>query len=359
MSKSLEQFHRGVIDGSDHRISASLLRGCLSLAEPIYAIATVARNRMFDSGSVASHRAGRPVISVGNITTGGTGKTPVVRWLVETLRAAGHAPAVLMRGYKASADEDSDEQRLLESQLPGTAVEANPSRVDGASRVLAAHPEVNVFVLDDGFQHRRLHRDLDIVLVDATNPFGFDHVLPRGLLREPLEGLGRASAFIITHCELATAARLSEITSVLHKFNAVAPVYRCSHVQVGLRYADDALMDLTALAGSSIFAFCGLGNPAGFQSQLEKNGAKICGSMWFADHHAYTASDLADLQNLAEKSGAKMLVTSEKDWVKIEPLLDAALSRLPIWRTELSLRFREGDDGSLRSQVLKTLPVYT
>lgn len=359
MSQSIEQFHRGVVDGSDHRISASLLRGCLSLAEPFYAIVTAARNQMFDRGSIAAHRAGRPVISVGNITTGGTGKTPVVRWLVETLRSDGFMPAVLMRGYKASVDEDSDEQRLLESQLPGTPVEANPSRIEGARMVLAAHPEVNIFVLDDGFQHRRLHRDFDLVLIDVTNPFGFDHVLPRGLLREPIEGLSRAAAFVMTHCELASAEKLSSIESTLRRFNAAAPIFRCSHEQMGIRSLDGSSVSFEALGGSRVVSFCGLGNPDGFESQLTKHGIHIAGSKRFEDHHAYTVSDLTQLQTFAEKSDASMLVTSEKDWVKIEPLLEWSQLKIPIGRTELRIRFNAGDDQRLWSWILKTLAVYT
>src|SRR4051794_35567561 len=205
----MEQAFRRVISGQQTGVGAALLRGVTRVLEPIYAAVVASRNRGYSAGIIASNRARRPVVSVGNITTGGTGKTPVVRWLADRLRERGMRPAVLLRGYKARPGERGDEQRLLDELLnpPGTAspviVHANPDRLQGAKAVLRDHPDVDVFILDDGFQHRRLQRDFDLVLIDATTPFGYEHVLPRGLLREPLSGLSRASAFLLTRVDQA------------------------------------------------------------------------------------------------------------------------------------------------------------
>src|SRR5262249_19764720 len=163
---SFQQYHRDVIRGDEKGAGATMLRWSLLFIEPFYTSVVAARNECYERRFFHSQRVPRPVISVGNITTGGTGKTPVTRWLTEKLIAAGLRPAILMRGYKGG-----DEQKLLQEQLPQTIVEANPSRIQGAQRVLSSNP-VDVFVLDDGFQHRKLHRDFDLVLIDASNPFG-------------------------------------------------------------------------------------------------------------------------------------------------------------------------------------------
>src|SRR4051812_22379030 len=184
------------MSGEARGVGAALLRAGLSVISPVYATVMRGRNAKFDLG-LGVTRLPRPVISVGNITAGGTGKTPVVRWLCERLRDTGERPAVLMRGYKAAAGERGDEAAMLEGMLNRSGVQnvvvhAQADRVAGGLGVLRDHPDVSVFVLDDGFQHRRLARDFDLVLVDACEPLGYGRVFPRGLLREPACGLGRA-----------------------------------------------------------------------------------------------------------------------------------------------------------------------
>src|SRR5687767_11141712 len=168
------------MSGEQAGLVAGVLRTGMSAAEPFYAAVAAARNRLFDAGLRKSHLLPRPVVSVGNITTGGTGKTPVVRWLAERLRDHGRRVAVLARGYGATAGEAGDEQVMLDHLLnDGTTdarrvvLVANPDRVAAATRLLGERPETDAFVLDDGFQHRRLARDLDVVLVSATSPFGY------------------------------------------------------------------------------------------------------------------------------------------------------------------------------------------
>src|SRR5687768_1490731 len=198
------------MSGDDRRLSATLLRTALAAVEPFYSGAAAVRNRMYDSGVKATKSLPRPTISVGNITTGGTGKTPVVRWLAERLRDDGWRVAILSRGYKSKPGTLGDEQLMLDRALNGPAerhrvtLVAHPDRLRGAREALRLRPDTDVFLLDDGFQHRRAGRDLDVVLVSATNPFGYGRVLPRGMLREPLGGLRRAGAFVITHADQAT-----------------------------------------------------------------------------------------------------------------------------------------------------------
>jgi tetraacyldisaccharide 4'-kinase len=297
---------------------------------------------MFERGLRAVVRVGRPVVSVGNITTGGTGKTPVVGWLVEKLIAAALRPAILLRGYKGG-----DEQRMLIAQLPGALVEPDPNRVDAARRVIREHPDVDVFVLDDGFQHRRIHRDFDVVLIDATNPFGFDHVLPRGLLREPLDGLARASAFLVTHAHQAAPDRLAEIERTLHQYNPGASVFRCEHQHAGFDGANPM--------GRKVFAFCGIGNPAAFDGQLDSSGLQRVASHWFDDHYLYSEADLSMLRDLARRSGAEVLVTTEKDWVKLSVLVERVPDLPPIARARLTIRFVDDAESRLFERVIQAI----
>ncbi len=352
MSRTVEQYHRDLIRGVERGAGAMVLRGILGAAEPVYSAATLLRNAMFARGIFSPHRAGLPVVSVGNITTGGTGKTPVVLWLAQAMRRAGRLPAVLMRGYKSAPGQAADEQRLLAQSAADLVVQANPDRVRGAREARAAHPEIDLFLLDDGFQHRRLQRDFDLVLIDASNPFGFGHVLPRGLLREPLSGLARADAFLITHTEIGEDPATE---SVLRRYCPLVPIYRCQHVQTGLRDQAGVTVSLTELRGRNILAFCGIGNPQAFFRQLGSYTARHVTSHCFGDHHHYTRSDLARLGELARQSSADVLVTTEKDWVKLEPFAPALIDLPPIWRVQLSIQFAGDDESRLLEQITRKL----
>ena len=206
--RSHERF-LAVIDGSEQSLAASAARSGLALLEPSYTLAIAARNTLFDKHLRRTRHLLHPVISIGNLTTGGTGKTPMVIDLARRLRALGRRPAILTRGYK-STDGFSDEAAVMQLELgQDMPVEVNGDRAAGAAAVLARAPRTDVFLLDDGFQHRQIHRDLDIVLIDATCPFGYGHLLPRGLLREPKVNLARADAVIVTRADQSPPDRLA------------------------------------------------------------------------------------------------------------------------------------------------------
>src|SRR5688500_14543105 len=235
MNPALQQFGLRVMSGEARGAGATLLRGGLRIVEPFYAGVMHIRNAMYDRGTLERHALGRPTVSVGNLTTGGTGKTPTVRWLAEQLREAGRKPAVLMRGYRVKGAAVSDEQVMLDRYLNGDApdvripVHANPDRVAGAARVLRDRPDVDTFILDDGFQHRRARRDFDLLLISAADPFGNGHVFPRGLLRESLAGLRRADAILITRCEQATPDMIAELERRLRDVAASIAIFHCDH----------------------------------------------------------------------------------------------------------------------------------
>jgi tetraacyldisaccharide 4'-kinase len=346
--RTLEQYHRDVIGGAERGTLATIMRGALRAVEPSYASAVSLRNYGYDRGFFTSHRAARPVISVGNITTGGTGKTPVVRWLAQRLLAAGLRPAVLLRGYKGG-----DEARLLQNELPELIVEEDPSRIRAARHLVQVVPEIDVFVLDDGFQHRRLRRDFDLVLIDQSSPFGFYHVLPRGLLREPLAGLRRATAFLLTRTDLG---EMSGTEVLLRRFNAQAPIYRCRHLHTALRSPDGMRAELSELRGRSVLAFCGIANPAAFVRQLgQVAGAGRVASHWFGDHHRYSPADLSILREVSRQVGAEIIVTTEKDWVKLAAMRHLLPGIPPLFRVELEIRFEGDDETRLLEQIIRTI----
>ena len=337
---SFEQRYLDLVSGAAAGPAAAAARAGLSLLSPAYAAVVRGRNRLFDLGLKPSRRLPRATVSVGNVTVGGTGKTPVIAHLARKLLDSGRTPAVLSRGYKARAGEKGDEQQLLE-QLLGrrVPVAADPDRSAAAARILAARPDVDVFLLDDGFQHRRVRRDFDLVLIDATRPFGFGRVLPRGLLREPLGGLGRASAVLLTRCDHATAADLRRIKATISR-HADAAIFR-SRFDAG---------DLAEVARRRVLGVCGIGNPDAFFADLRQR-CDVVSERRFGDHHDYDAADLKRIVADARAAGAEVVVTTGKDWTKLRALWPGDL---PAVVTSQELRFAgEGDERALLDLVLE------
>jgi tetraacyldisaccharide 4'-kinase len=353
----LELFARAVMSGRARGVRASLLRAALRGAEPFYAGAAAARNWLFDVGMKKAHRLPRPVVSVGNLTTGGTGKTPVVRWLAERLRADGRRVAVLARGYGAAPGHLGDEQLMLDRLLneghgeDRVTVVANPDRVAAAERVLRERPDVDAFLLDDGFQHRRLARDLDVVLLSATSPFGYGHVLPRGMLREPVRGLRRAGAVVITHADQVSATEVEAIERVVRRVHPDVPVFRAVHAYTALHTPDGGAVPPGELATRGWFGLCGIGDPQTFVRQLQAVGGRCAGYRWFADHHHYAAHDLEDVRREARSANADVIVTTEKDWAKLRALPSAMADGPPVWRVDLRVRFLGDGEGRLWERV--------
>jgi len=358
MRDSFKQFGLTAIKGDDQSFRASLTRAALSVAEPFYTAAMTVRNFCYDRGVIRTQDLGRPTISVGNITTGGTGKTPVVQWLADELRHRGHRPAILLRGYGSTTANRSDEAQLLEQSLnanqqPIIPVHVNPSRVRGAADVLRNHPQVDRFILDDGFQHRRARRDFNLVLISATQPFGFGHLLPRGLLREPLGGLARANAFLITRCSLVSAEALGQIEQYLCTHHPRIPIFHCDHQHAGVWFPSTGKQQpMESLKNQKVFLTAGIGDPASFERQIAGAGAVITGHQWFPDHHAFTSAQIESVLTKAAQSAAASVLTTEKNWVKIAPQLAGNASNLPIAVVKMQIRFH----GSGSADLLKQMP---
>lgn len=336
---------RGVLPGAT--------RAALGLIEPLYAHVMRVRNAMYDRNTLRARALGRPTVSVGNLTTGGTGKTPVVAWLAGELLSSGRRPGVLMRGYKGR-DGASDEADELRSRLgPVVPVQVDSDRSRGAKALLARWPEVNVFLLDDAHQHRRAGRDFDLVLIDATNPFGFDHVLPRGLLREPVDGgLRRASAVLLTKVDQTDEGAVGAIRRRVESTVPGLAVFESSHDLIRLRGHPGGWHETSWLKGRSISAFCGIGNPLSFRRLLERAGAQVVGWNAFTDHHRYTQTEIDRLYHSADMSGAAILVTTAKDAARLHSL---SFDRSRLRVTEVGVKFLPGDDQRLLERIVRAI----
>ncbi len=313
-----------------------------------YQLAVVLRNRHYDRNPAISRRAGVPVISIGNITVGGTGKTPLVVQVVRGLRELGRRPAILTRGYGRRAGGQADEVLVFRDELgPEQAVVVNPDRHAGALEAVSAHG-ADCLVLDDGMQHRRLHRDLELVLVDALDPWGGGHLLPAGRLREPLAELKRADVFIITRANQVPPEALHGLIEQL-KQHADREVW-CADIEArGLRQVAGGTLALEDLAYRAIQPVSGLGNPVTFERLAGQVAGHTLKPLRYPDHHPYGSSDADDIVSRAGDAGADLVLTTLKDWVKLAPLWPA--EGLPLAALEVELAIRRRDETLVRRLV--------
>jgi tetraacyldisaccharide 4'-kinase len=286
-------------------------------------------------------------VCIGNITTGGTGKTPAVIALAEEAKKRGLHPCILTRGYKGTEKsvcfvtkggppmldpaQSGDEPYLMASLLRDVPIVMGRSRYEaGLFAMQSLDPKPDIFILDDGFQHWALKRDIDIVLIDSTNPFGNGRLLPEGILREPLTSLKRASFIILSKADMAKDESLNKLKETVSSINSDAVIYTASHVPSSLTDPQGRDMDIHSIKGQKVFAFAAIANPAYFHATIRSSGADIIGSENFRDHYTYRQQDIDEIQKSA--AGTDIL-TTEKDMVKLSGL------RLPDSIHALRVRF--------------------
>lgn len=321
---------------SDSHMAARVLRLLLRGVAGGYSVGVRLREFGFQHGYWQTTTLPVPVISVGNITTGGTGKTPAVIWLVRKLQEMGkRQPVILSRGY------GQDEVRLLQESLPAIPHFTHRRRAKAGQEALQKLGQQLCFVLDDGFQHRRLVRDVDIVLIDATNPFGYGYLVPRGLLREPLSQLRRAHAIILTRCNQVQPESLQSLSKRIRELAPHALQAQAIHAPKALRLLGKSeSYPPSFLWGKTCLLFAGIGNPQSFYRTAATLGIHIAQSVYFLDHHAYSAADLSKLVDQACLARAKCLLTTAKDAVK---LLALPTPPLPIWILDIELEIQSGE----------------
>jgi tetraacyldisaccharide 4'-kinase len=283
--------------------------------EPVYRAAVARRNRAFDAGR-GVERLGVPVISIGNLSVGGTGKTPMVMWVVERARDRGMRPAIAMRGYGAKRDGVSDEQAEYAARFPEVVIVAQPDRLAGLRRRAGAYDCV---VLDDGFQHRRIARDLDIVLMDATRDGLADRCLPAGWLREPVESVARADAVVFTRADLVEEDEVDRMERRVRVLAPGAVIGHAAHRWTGLVVEDAARGSrdegVAWLTGKRVVLACGIGHPEALALQVERAGATIVQREFLRDHALWTGGEISRVGAAARDADA--VIVTEKDWVKL------------------------------------------
>ncbi len=336
----VDSFYGDLISGRDTGLWTGPARALLTVLAGGYGIGVRCRNFAFDRGWKRVHRAPVPVISVGNLTAGGTGKTPFVAYLANWFREQNVRVGLLSRGYRAHSDQGNDEKLVLDRLCPNVPHLQNPNRVESAQQAVSEHG-CQLLLLDDGFQHRRLARDLDIVLIDALNPWGYGNLLPRGLLREPMSGLRRADLVVLTRADQCSSEQRQHIREQIAAVRQSDECVEVAFRPTSLVNSVGETQELAACHGQEIMAFCGIGNPRAFRQTLNDAGLKVASLQAFADHHHYSASDLNELAQAAERSNVATVMTTLKDLVKIDRV---QLSHCPLWAVNIEAEVVIGDD---------------
>lgn len=333
-------FWRKLITCKNPSFGYRLLRSILLVFSFFYGIAIALRNFLFDISIFRKTKVGAAVVSIGNITTGGTGKTPLVAWLCNYFAEKDITTAVLTRGYKLRDSDLADEPVMLAKNCPKARVIINPDRTAGAKKATAEYG-AKLLIMDDGFQHRKLSRDVDIVAVDATEPFGGERLLPAGFLREPVGSLKRAGAVVITRINQTQPERIDRIKETISKINPSIVFASAVHKPVCAKLIKDREVSLEALADKRLYAFCGIGNPGAFFQTLSELALNIVGKRVYNDHHRYTESDVAEICEDGRYKQAEMIITTQKDWIKTA-LLCIERFGIPIAWLAVELEFIDG-----------------
>ena len=341
---------------------SDLARGALLVLSLPYLLAVTLRNTYYDLSKRAARRVGRPVISVGNITAGGTGKTPTAAHIANYLLDRNKQIAIILRGYKGKTIQfdnerrdraltdwrvESDEAMVLKRLCRRASVIIDPNRVAAARRAVSAG--ASVIVLDDGFQHRRIARDLDIVLIDATCPFGHGHMLPRGLLREPARSLARADLIILTRSDQIDASTRTLLSANLRRASGGKPILNAVHgldCFVDVKGRPEPQADPAAMRA---VIFAGIANFNAFRRTVEDLGIQVMAAYQYPDHHDYSTAEIEAFPDVAANVDANILLTTEKDAVKLVGRWTDRQCRLLALR--LAMTFEDDGDRTLAEAI--------
>jgi tetraacyldisaccharide 4'-kinase len=359
------------------RSALEILLGGLS---SLYSAGVRTRGRLYDNDRLCSNSLPIPVISVGNITVGGTGKTPLTVYLAHCLCEKGIKPAILSRGYGGNASEKGgvvsdgrqifldvsqagDEPYMMAKALPTVPVLVGKNRYE-SGLIAISQFSPDLFLLDDGFQHRKLNRDLNILLLDSDKPFGNGYLLPRGTLREPVSAISRADMFVLTRAtDLRHVNRFRDMLRTLNMDERVmnTPVFACSHTPVvcGILKANSHEFlspDHIECDHNDVFAFSGIAKNKDFRQGLETSGFMIKDFMEFSDHHSYSPQDINHISSQAIASKARMMATTEKDMARFQ---DRVCFPMDILIVGVSLSFVSGEQDFLDVVLSKISPDRT
>lgn len=310
-----------------------------------YRIGLDRRNARFDRGQGVT-RFDQPVISVGNLSVGGTGKTPMVESIIRLVQSKGHSPCIAMRGYR-SRDGASDEADAYRAAFPDLPIVARPDRASGLSELMAssAGTDIDTIVLDDGFQHRQIARDLDLVLIDATrSPFD-DHLLPMGWLREMPSALSRADHVAITRADQTSPESLARLHELVEKHHGSTPIATCRHAWNQLHSNEGSnTQPVASLQGQPVLLACAIGNPEALLAQCEQNNIEVVEHIFLRDHDPYAPRSIDRISAAAKFAKATAILTTQKDWTKLSRV-PADTWPVPVFRPDLGIRFIDGESA--------------
>ncbi|WP_371372165.1 tetraacyldisaccharide 4'-kinase [Sporomusa aerivorans] len=363
--EALQVYLYKLVHGEKHGLLASVLLVVLRAMSFVYGLGVTIKLGMYRLGILESHKLPCKVISLGNITVGGTGKTPTAQRLAAIIRDMGYRVVILNRGYRAdwkgevglvsdgrkiymTVNEAGDEAYLLAKSLPGVPVIIGRNRyITGSYAVDKLRAEV--IILDDAFQHWQLKRDLDIVLIDALNVFGNNFLLPRGTLREPLNNLNRANAFLLTKVDQATGNARETIRDTLAKYNNQALVVESTHtprcfieIEEWYKGVRPDTVPLDAIKDRSVLPFSAIGNPSSFEKTITDLGGKVVEAVRYPDHHDYTMAEMQEIMQKAVDNNVCALITTDKDAVKIPSEFIHSERPLPVYVLSIEVWFHDG-----------------
>jgi tetraacyldisaccharide 4'-kinase len=316
----------------------------------VYSIGINKKNRDYDAGKGVT-KLDRPVISIGNLSTGGTGKTPMVHLVVRLLESMGRRPAIAMRGYGSKAGEKGDEQLEHERAALGVPIVAQPDRLSGLRAMFTQDVgrSIDCVVLDDGFQHRKIERDLDVVLIDISRSPDRDALLPSGHLREPIESLSRAGIVVLTHCERVERTEISRVRALVQEHSPGLPVYESRHAWTSIStYAQESQgwkedeLSFDRVSGERVRVVAGIGNIDAFESQIRDHGLKSMELIKLRDHQPLSEQLIQHLLSQDNPDRSAPIFMTRKDWVKVERAR-AWASPARVWVPELRLDLEQLD----------------
>ncbi len=335
----MKQYLLSIMKGQDNSFAAQVIIYLLWPWSLLYRLGVFCQQAYYRFKG--AYKASKPVISIGNITVGGSGKTPLVIWLARHLQDKGYKSIILIRGYMPKASHLSDEVDMINEQIPLIPVIAGRNRVANIREAEDIMP-VDLYICDDAFQHWPLYRDLNIVVVDAVNPFGNGYLLPAGILREPLGSLKRADIFMLSKADLA-----NDIQALRHRLKQINP----KALMVVGRYKSTGVINVfdarpkpdDFLKDKRVAAFCGIGEPVSFESSLKNSGAKLIKFFTFLDHYLYRKTDIQRMVDFCRKEHIDVLITTHKDAVKLR-VSKNEFSGIDLVYMPIQLEITEGAD---------------
>lgn len=372
MRKQLENYLLKVIKGEKNRFLDKIVKLILRVLELIYHVIIKIRGIFYKLGIFKSEKLDVKTISVGNITTGGTGKTPVVEKLASKLSSKDKNVGILSRGYYAKGDSPliisdgkeiltemhkaGDELYMMASHLSGIPIIKGKDRLK-AGELAISEFDLDMLIVDDSFQHLQLERDLDIVVVDALNPFGYDHLLPRGVLREPLSSLKRSDIIVVSRADQVADSKLNMIKNTIHYHNSEVDIFTSNHCPINLKNLANnngkPITSLKDLKGKKALALSGIGNPESFVKSLEELDIQVMETAIYPDHYDYKQDDVMDIVMKAQLNDVDFIITTEKDAVKFDEKILENFKKMDADLYSLGIELMFNKEIDFSDQVLK------